>query len=508
MYLPWRPIVLSWYLNSLAVEVHAKPQRIRVISDIHAGSCWKGNQTQLFEFLHQTTFDNVDTLVLNGDIYDFWLIPLNKAPPSLDNIVKNGLDPSIGFDMHRFRKLLHKAAKSVVSLEQDNGNHDMWLNQDLASEGLDDPDVKWEKDAVENLGISFHHGHRLSLFQTVWTEKHKLPIGYFVTRAVATYACNAQDRVTKFLEGVVQDALGTNAISDIVVNTIKSPSVFKKILEKIVSTAADGKIKDFKKTPVLGVVSPNRIPVPGDDSIRNYTLNDFLEDYSDTLEKVVAQVGAAQAGKLLETDIVGGAMNRLAGAESIWESLVVLGHTHIPKLLIVDRDAPHTSRTPDVLVANAGAWVADDSGKAQRSYVDIIVDDLHDDFPECYTKENGVDYRGLVHKTNYGIPCISWGRDIVKDKNYRKAFGDVSFCRNIGNWPTPWCWTGTFTWGNCTVGEPQPQCDSSERGPIEVGVYSYPEKEPMYLAWRNASTGSRWTMKKPKSLSGMHTEYV
>lgn len=483
-----------WRLALVALVVtyvSAVPKKVRVISDIHAGSCWRSNQTMLFEFLEQTAREDVDVLVLNGDVYDFWLVPLNKTPPSLADSIRYGLDPTIGFDMARFRRLLKGAAKSVVAVQEDNGNHDMWLTRDLAEQALgDDVPLLWKEDAVHEFGVRFEHGHLHSLFNHQPPNTTKMPIGYFVTRAVASYACEAQSRIQAWLATLIYDVLGTTVINDIAVEALRHTSAFKMLLHRILETASDSKISDAMSVPVVGVVASDQIP-QGHVPSANYTLAHFIEDYADTLDRVASLYGLAQAAKMIEADIVSGALDKLAGQQNVQAGVVVLGHTHRPALQVVDRDVPYISKTPDVLVANAGAWVADDSGHQHHSYVDLTIDHIVEDFPECYTAKNGSDYRGTVHQTENGTACVPW------TGAYEKAFGNVAFCRNLGEVDRPWCYTGYMSWAKCAVGPPSSQCpNETVRGAVAVELFRFPSATPMAAAKRNASTGSRWSMIK------------
>jgi len=487
----WRLVFLAWVVT----DVLAIPQKVRVISDIHAGSCWQGNQTMLFEFLERTAQDDVDVLVLNGDVYDFWLVPLNKTPPSFNDSVHNGLDPAIGFDMARFRRLLRAAAKSVVALQEDNGNHDMWLSPDLAQQAVgDEASVLWKEDAVQEFGIRFEHGHLHSLFNNQPPGTNKMPIGYFVTRCVASYTCASQSRIQSWLADLIEGVLGTSIIDDVAIETLRQPTVFKSLLHRILETAADSKIPDAMAVPIVGVVASDQIPKAHDQST-NYTLAHFIEEYADTLDRFASEYGLAASAKMVEVDVVSGALDQNVGEGSVQESVVVVGHTHVPTLQVIPRDVPYFSKTPDVLVANAGAWVSDDAGTSHHSYVDLTIDHIVEDYPECYTAKNGSDYRGTVHQTENGTACIPWGTERVTTGPYAQAFGGTAFCRNLGDQGAPWCRTGVFSWGNCSVGPPAAHCPHERlRGAVAVELFNFPSATPVASATRNYSTGSRWTM--------------
>lgn len=492
---------------SLAVaDVRALPpahkarevQKVRVMSDIHAGSCWQANQTILFEFLEQTAKDDVDILVLNGDVYDFWLVPLHQSPPSFNASVENGLDPSLGFDMARFHKLLQGAAKSVISLHEDIGNHDMWLSGDLAQKAFGDTVMSFDGEAVENhWGVRFEHGHMHTLYNSPIPGSNKMPMGYFITRAVATYSCAAQSRFAGWLQSVCKDILGTSVINSLAIEALKPTAMFKDLLEHIMHTATDFKLGNLN-VPVVGVASAHQIPVAGA-TFANYTLAHFIEDYADTMERFVSAHGAAGVATMLNADVLPKQLAVAAGMGSVNESVIVLGHTHVPQIQVIQRQVPHRSRTPDVLVANAGAWVPDDFGNPQHSYADLTIDDVIEDYPECYSAANGADYRGMASTTETGVPCVAWGSYTERSTPYLKAFGNVAFCRNLGDNKKPWCYTGMLptSWANCAVGPPAVHCPQERlRGAVAVNIFSFGKPEPLGTAVRKASTGSSWKVTK------------
>jgi len=395
-------------------------------------------------------------------------------------------------------------------LHEDNGNHDMWLTEDLAQQAIGEVPLIWEDDIVEKYGIRFEHGHMNSLFNRAPPHTDLMPIGYYVTRIVATYTCKSADGVSKMLSSVIEDLLGTSVLDALSVAILRHPYSFKKLLRHILQTAAGGKLPEDLNVPIVGVVSPSQIPKGGDASA-NYTLAHFVEDYADVLEKFVAEYGYEKCAQYIEADVVDGALDRNVGRDSVNESVVVLGHTHIPSLQIVQRDSSEFSNTPEVLVANAGAWVKNDAGVSEHSYVDITLDDIVQDFPECYTSKNGSDYRGRTSHTVTGTVCVPWGgtwtakaagspSSNVSDLPsrcgaYCEAFGRKAFCRNMGEAKQPWCWTGEFHWDRCDVGPPAEKCEVEKvRGAVSVQLFSFPSTTPVSYATRNASTGSSWSL--------------
>ena len=92
---------------------------------------------------------------------------------------------------------------------------------------------------------------------------------------------------------------------------------------------------------------------------------------------------------------------------------------------------------------------------------------------ECYTKEDGEDYRGVVNKTEQGEFCQKWTsqtpheHSVTPDKYPNDGLGNHNYCRNpgasiisfTGREPKPWCYTlSTTEWDWCNVGFPSESC--------------------------------------------------
>jgi len=59
----------------LIAVVSSNNKRIVVISDLHLGSSWlrnAGNEQLVYTFLDQVPRSGIDTLIVNGDIFELW----------------------------------------------------------------------------------------------------------------------------------------------------------------------------------------------------------------------------------------------------------------------------------------------------------------------------------------------------------------------------------------------------------------------------------------------------
>nr|XP_006821451.1 PREDICTED: uncharacterized protein LOC102804421 [Saccoglossus kowalevskii] len=84
---------------------------------------------------------------------------------------------------------------------------------------------------------------------------------------------------------------------------------------------------------------------------------------------------------------------------------------------------------------------------------------------ECYTLENGNDYRGKVNVTVSGRECQSWTKNVPHKHRIKqsksKGIQSHNYCRNPDNEPATWCFTTDpfVRWEYCNAGVRQQQCD-------------------------------------------------
>lgn len=173
------------------------------ISDVHLGT--DGPTVWYQRHLHEpyllrllewvaTQADHIAELVLLGDIVDLWTYPADEVPPTFADIV--ACHPAVLGPDGAIARVLDALDGRVSYLA---GNHDMGITADdvalLASPGghhvvLREGGESGRAPYVPVEGIGFTHGHEHTLFNAPddvapWAP---LPLGYFVTRAVATGA--------------------------------------------------------------------------------------------------------------------------------------------------------------------------------------------------------------------------------------------------------------------------------------------------------------------------------
>merc|ERR1719158_2700448 len=132
-------LLLQVVLLLLAVSpaaLSAKPPLTRVVSDFHVGSIWfqqPDSQLAVMTMLESMTHPDtpVTRLVLLGDIFDFWLIPIDQMPLPLEQVVHN--DNLYGFNLTRMSDTIRDISNNgveAVCLTQ--SNHDIEMDAALA----------------------------------------------------------------------------------------------------------------------------------------------------------------------------------------------------------------------------------------------------------------------------------------------------------------------------------------------------------------------------------------
>lgn len=192
---------------------------VAVISDLHLGDaravagnyCWFGkNKEALESFLDLVLAGNeVRQLVIQGDLFDEWIIPFNVKPfdPSLGVTNSGEYFASVaGSPTNQviLQKLRAIASDPETELIYVPGNHDMMLTGEILDSII--PGIIWQGDGA-GLGkyspveeIIMEHGHRYDFFncpQPLVNPGHMLPPGYFISRMDAWAIANQTGRSVK-----------------------------------------------------------------------------------------------------------------------------------------------------------------------------------------------------------------------------------------------------------------------------------------------------------------------
>lgn len=174
---------------------------IAVLSDIHIGTngptSWY--QKDYHEPYLKAIFDEIingkkwaeeiSELVLLGDIVDLWTYPAEGIPPSFDEIMR--ANPAIFGPSGSLSQVLTALKGNVTYVR---GNHDMTITQaDLDKIDNQNYKIKLCSDDIyipQGSKTLFTHGHIFTMFNAPYTNNNPiapLPVGHFVTRAIATW---------------------------------------------------------------------------------------------------------------------------------------------------------------------------------------------------------------------------------------------------------------------------------------------------------------------------------
>lgn len=308
--------------------------RIYILSDIHIGdnspTCWyqqKYHEPYLITALEYilSNASVVQELILMGDLVDFWTYPPHQQPPSFQEIIN--ANPNILGPNGKLNQVL-TALQGRVSYV--NGNHDISLTQsDLNL--LNNPqhyqitkrDDFYYPLAPDNT-ILCTHGHTFTFFNAPDTlTSLKMPVGHFVTRAVA-YMMHNKLQPGQTVADISDDgAPGFNLIA--LLNANPNHSLPHALLEYVrVQT---------------GIPLTESVVLPDGSAI---TYGDAEKLYDGLWKQWVAEGSAATgnpndgilyAFKAVYADYDGTYMPWFAQSAAFQNgaSLVATGHTHFPK---------------------------------------------------------------------------------------------------------------------------------------------------------------------------------
>lgn len=293
------------------------------ISDIHLGMNaewdWYAPDTHeepLLELLHyvRAPKSGVKDLVLNGDLFETWMCPLDRKPPTIAEILGKHA---------RVLDELHAVSESGVDVFYAPGNHDM--NVEAADLAARLPKLKVVK--RYNSGLLYaEHGSRFAMFNapdTMHDPSDGLPLGYFITRMLAGHADYTRPRaVFRYVDDLLEAAFTS-----------------QKLAESVVEALAEH----------AGHSLDAVIQMPG--SRRPLTLREVQRKYAALFDRWVEKFGLRYAIRSIAAE--GGEIGWFADREAERRDyrVVVLGHTHDH-----DFDEDGWRERNQRIYANSGYW--------------------------------------------------------------------------------------------------------------------------------------------------------
>jgi UDP-2,3-diacylglucosamine pyrophosphatase LpxH len=175
----------------------AQEKKTIVISDVHMSNgqpySWfqQPNSKNLTRMLKKIAQDSsVGELVLLGDLFDLWLYPVNEVPWTVRQIID--ANPSV-------TEALRLCVEKIPNVYYMNGNHDMAVvPSDLDPFTSGGKNIQWiraEDYTKQHKSRRLEHGHAADMFNAPDDSGDTIggyPLGYFITRLVATAANQSQ----------------------------------------------------------------------------------------------------------------------------------------------------------------------------------------------------------------------------------------------------------------------------------------------------------------------------
>lgn len=303
-----------------------------------------GNFSAFLDFVRDQEYDE---LVLLGDIMDNWLYPISEAPPPFQAIASaSHVTPIIN-------KL--KGLAGQMSITYVSGNHDMAV-MDNASEDFRNtyfPGIRFQKFYKTADGIFAQHGHQYVMWNAEDPERRKVPLGYYITRLVASVAA-------------CTDSM-TYTIPEIVRTLSQSKSLRTQLVHAPINFLT-GKLKDAG----VKVSGSTLITDTPELALTIAAVKKTYANLADAWENSPSHVGPWES---IWYEMAGlqGIANDLAFKNGD-RKVVIFGHTHGEELLALEsaRAVSGYPLEPVLrwgLYANCGCWADNNDPKKPYSYV-------------------------------------------------------------------------------------------------------------------------------------------
>ncbi|VAV83687.1 hypothetical protein MNBD_DELTA01-961 [hydrothermal vent metagenome] len=308
-------------------DIHMGPRRDPVSPRFVYDWLSKAEAERLANFLdHIKDNEAADTeVVLVGDVLDNWICPYDEEPPTFKEIFDANPEVVAGI-----KGLLGKGMK-VTFLE---GNHDMYLSQaDLDAVFGSHANLKCLESYNER-GIHAEHGHSFDSFNVKAQgggANKDLPLGYFISRVVATKQANedvSKEPICKIVKKVATALVDGDSLA---------VSVFDAIMED------------------AGINKNAAFIMQGGDVVT-------VAEVRDAYKKTKLGLSVADLRPKAETLSL--------GDDDV--KLVIFGHTHGKVLdpLDLENEADPLFSPYTKVYANSGTWI---EGRAP-TYIEVDVD--------------------------------------------------------------------------------------------------------------------------------------
>ena len=358
--------------------------RVVVISDLHLGvddsfSETVKNKDLIAEFLERLVISDIDELVIAGDMFDEWFVPISYEPHNdlgafFEKVAENNASIVAAFE---------KIIQSGVVVAYVPGNHDLLLDEETLAKLI--PGIVQARD-VDGLGtyrtgmrseIVIEHGHRYDTFCAPDTLSNKemtgdypsfLPPGYFFTRIASTSVVEGKSAPDKNLPRIEApskedaDQLDAYTYYNIWLWAMTTFPIKADFDEKAIYVGVNGYDNSFSLSDLL--------PTVQDDGSISAVLYANAQRRWDEVQQnnrvaVKNPYSKATAGAIDHTFFDEQAVKQYFDLDPTVD-VVVFGHSHVP---LVNRYENEYDK--EKVYANSGTWIDENLIGLERCFVVI-----------------------------------------------------------------------------------------------------------------------------------------
>lgn len=358
--------------------------RVVVISDLHLGvddsfSETVKNKDLIAEFLERLVISDIDELVIAGDMFDEWFVPISYEPHNdlgafFERVVENNASIVVAFE---------KIIQSGIIVAYVPGNHDLLLDEETLAKLI--PGIVQARD-VDGLGIyrtgmrseiAIEHGHRYDTFCAPDILSNKeitgdyasfLPPGYFFTRIASTSVAEGKSAPKKDFPEIKApskedaDQLDAYTYYNIWLWAMTTFSIKADFDEKAIYVGVNGYDNSFSLSDLLPTVQDD-----GSISAVLYANVQRRWDEVQQINRVAVKnpYSQATAGAIDHTFLDEQAVKQYFDLDSTVD-VVVFGHSHVP---LVNRYENEYDK--EKVYANSGTWIDENLIGLERCFVVI-----------------------------------------------------------------------------------------------------------------------------------------
>jgi len=325
----------KWFVSDVHIGLDFKPDPKH--PGYHDYNWLSDKERAEFASFIQAAIDDKEPLqlILLGDTFDNWVCPVDRMPPSFEEIFTAPCNTQI---VTLLNTLCSTPDKEVYILP---GNHDMGLTEEIVKNAF--PKMVFAGSANNDScfmsgRLRAEHGSAHTLFNSPDPMNNpgtRLPLGYFITRVVATRTNRtgkSNREVVKYIDDLLE-AIGPQTLSQ---------SVFEAVLEEA---------KLAENTEILMHEPCGKI-----------TAAEVKKKYAGLYDQWASAKGSGPAFKAMMAEIgyLGDIADRLCKKKGT--NLVVFGHSHE---WVLDKDSWFVD---DRIYANCGCWC---DNNCPRTFVEV-----------------------------------------------------------------------------------------------------------------------------------------